>query len=159
VHHDVVAEDVGRPPPSNGSMGRTRAGLEAWIARQNVELPEMLVAAARSLADEVDRDPDASPLWGRYLDCLRQLQEPKQRAVAWNDEVRRLYEVMALGRADEEWRHSQHMQALERGDPLADVWQKVVPIGCARGRHSWKHHPDYWGAVHCQHCDTEQAEP
>jgi hypothetical protein len=63
-------------------MGRTRVGLEVWIANQNVELPEMLTEAARSLADQVDRDPDRSPLWGRYLDCLRQLQEPEQQAVA-----------------------------------------------------------------------------
>jgi hypothetical protein len=71
-----------RAAPSNGSMGRTRVGLEVWIANQNVELPEMLTEAARSLADQVDRDPDRSPLWGRYLDCLRQLQEPEQQAVA-----------------------------------------------------------------------------
>jgi hypothetical protein len=147
-----------RPAPSNGSMGRTRAGLEVWISKQ-IDLPEMLVEAARSLADQVDRDPDRSPLWGRYLDALRQLQEPEQRATAWNDEVRRLYEVLLIGRADEEWRHEKHMQAIERGDPLADVWQRVVPIACARGRHSWKPHPDYWGAVRCQHCDTEQAAP
>ena len=119
-------------------MGRTRAGLEVWIAKQNLDLPEMLVAAARSLADEVDRDPDASPLWGRYLDCLRQLQEPEQQAKAWNDELRRVFEVMALGRADEEWRNRQHVLAVERGDLLAWGWQKVVPISCVRGHHDWK---------------------
>ena len=158
VEEQVKTElhDVHTTPSSNGSMGRTRAGLEVWISKQ-IDLPEMLVEAARSLADQVDRDPDRSPLWGRYLDALRQLQEPEQRAVAWNDEVRRLYEVMLIGRADEEWRHSMQMQAIERGDPLADVWQRVVPIGCARGRHSWKSHPVYWGAVRCQHCDTKQV--
>jgi hypothetical protein len=62
-------------PRSNGSMGRTRTGLEVWISKQ-IDLPEMLVEAARSLADQVDRDPDRSPLWGRYLDALRQLADP-----------------------------------------------------------------------------------
>jgi hypothetical protein len=41
-------------------MGRTRAGLEVWLAKQEtLELPELLVDAARSLADEVDREPEA----------------------------------------------------------------------------------------------------
>jgi hypothetical protein len=138
-------------------MGRTRAGLEVWLARQDVELPEMLVEAARSLSDQ-DLDADRSPLWGRYLDCLRQLQEPEQRANAWSDELRRVFEVMALGRADEEWRNREHVLAVERGDPLAWGWQKVVPVSCVRGFHDWKPRPDYWGAVRCQHCDTEQVE-
>jgi hypothetical protein len=69
-----------RGAPPNGSIGRTRAGLEVWLARQDVELPEMLVEAARSLADEVDREPKASPLWGRYLDAARQLHERRCRS-------------------------------------------------------------------------------
>jgi hypothetical protein len=69
-------------------MGRTWAGLEVWTARQDVELPEMLFEAARSLADEVDSSPDASPLWGRCLDALRLLHEPEVQATAWNVAVR-----------------------------------------------------------------------
>jgi hypothetical protein len=53
----------GSPSACQRLDGRTRAGLEVWIARQDVELPEMLVEA-RSLADEVDLAPGASPLWG-----------------------------------------------------------------------------------------------
>src|SRR5215203_3665226 len=69
---DLVDEAVPPPPSSSGSMGRTRAGLEVWIAQQEGrDLPASVVEAARSLADQVDGDPDASPLWGRYLDCLR----------------------------------------------------------------------------------------
>jgi hypothetical protein len=147
------------PAPSNGSMGRTRAGLEVWLARQEtLELPELLVEAARSLADEVDREPEASPLWGRYLDAVRQLSEPAAVATAWNEDMRGLHEKVAIGRADEEWRAAKYWEAIERGDPLAESWERVVPIGCARGDHSWRRR-DYWGIVRCRHCDTEQVEP
>ena len=93
---DTVELPAARGAPPNGSAGRTRAGLEVWITKQDVELPEMLVEAARSLADEVDRVPDASPLWGRYLDALRQLHEPEVQAKAWSSAVREIVPVVAV---------------------------------------------------------------
>jgi hypothetical protein len=152
----VIVQHEPSPPP-NGTMGRTRAGLEVWIARQELELPESLVAAARSLADEVDREPDASPLWGRYLDALRQLQEPMAVATASNQDMQRLYEKVAIMRADEEWRAMKYREAVERDDPLAESWERLVPIGCAHGQHSWRRR-DYWGVVRCAHCATERVE-
>lgn len=147
------AEAAVVPPSGNGSRGSVRLGLEAWLAEQVVEPPEVLVAAARALADEVDADRDDSPLWGRYLDAVRQLQEPVAQTVAINDELRRIYESIGLCRADEEWRHAQYMRAVERGDPYPEGWEKVVPIGCVRGRHSWRR-PNYSGFVLCQFCET-----
>jgi hypothetical protein len=144
-----------RPTPPNGAMGRTRAGLEAWIARQELELPASLVEACRSLADEVDREPEASPLWGRYLDALRQLQEPAYVAAEWGKDLQRLHEVAAIMRADDEWRAAKYREAAERGDALAEAWDKLVPIGCVRDQHEWRR-PDYWGVVRCRNCDTER---
>ena len=51
-----------------------------------------------------------------------------------------------------------YREAVERGDPLAESWEKVVPIGCARGQHSWRRR-DYWGVLRFRHCDTERAAP
>jgi hypothetical protein len=140
------------------ASGRVRAGLEQWLVGQP-DLPEVTVAAARVLADELDADTDASPLWGRYTAILETLTAPEVQAHAVAGELRALIESVALAQADEDWRNEKHVRAIERGDPLAWGWEKVVPISCARGRHSWKSHPDYWGAVHCEHCDTERVEP
>jgi hypothetical protein len=143
--------DVTPPPASNGSMGRTRAGLEVWIAqREGRDLPASVIEAARSLADQVDHDPDASPLWGRYLDCLRQLHEPEQQAIAWNHEVERTYQELLIVRADNEWRFSKYREAVEHGeDPT--VWERVVPVGCARGKHKWRQRQ--FSPPYCENCD------
>jgi hypothetical protein len=95
---------------------------------------------------------------GRNLDAVRQLSEPAAVATAWREDMQRLHEKVAIGRADEEWRAAKYREAVERGDPLAQSWERVVPIGCARCHHSWRRR-DYWGVVRCRHCDTEQAEP
>jgi hypothetical protein len=144
------------PPAPNGSPGRTRAGLEVWIARQTVELPESVVEAARSLADEVDKEPDCSPIWGRYLECLRQLQEPEQQAIAWGKEIERVYQSMLLIRADGEWRHEQYKRAVELGEPNPEVWEKTIPIGCLHDQHSWRP-PNMHGAEVCRWCDTVKS--
>jgi hypothetical protein len=143
VKVEVVAGALPAPrgAPPNGSAGRTRAGLEVWIARQDVELPEMLVEAARSLADEVDRVPDASPLWGRYLDALRQLHEPEVQAKAWSAAVRELYEELATIEAAEAWRHRRYLKAVEDGDHLlpprgADSLRRIGPGLNATSRNS-----------------------
>src|SRR5512133_444086 len=62
--HVVVADEGGQPLSSNGSMGRVRGGLEAWLKTREA-LPEVLVSSARVLADELDAASDSSPLWGR----------------------------------------------------------------------------------------------
>jgi hypothetical protein len=126
-----------RGAPSNGSIGRTRAGLEVWLARQDVELAEMLVEAARSLADEVDREPEASPLWGRYLDAVRQLHEPEVQAKAWSAAVRELYEELATIEAAEAWRVQRYQRAVDNGEEHPDRWTKLVPFGCLLDRHHW----------------------
>jgi hypothetical protein len=126
-----------REAPPNGSMGRIRAGLEAWVARQDVDLPEMLVAAARSLADEVDSVPDASPLWGRYLDALGQLHEPEVQAKAWSAEVRAVYEELATLEAAEAWRHRRYLKAVADGEEHPGRWSHLVPLACAIGDHRW----------------------
>jgi hypothetical protein len=86
--------------------GRVRAGLEAWIAKRAViaELPEVTVEAARVLADELDADPDASPLWGRYTALIETLTTPQLEAQEVNAEVRAIYEEFASIRIAEEWR-------------------------------------------------------
>lgn len=53
-----------------GDAGRVRAGLETWLVGQLSDFPAVLVEAARALADQVDREPRNSPLWGRYTALL-----------------------------------------------------------------------------------------
>jgi hypothetical protein len=108
-----------------------------WLARQDVELAEMLVEAARSLADEVDSAPDASPLWGRYLDALRQLHAPEVQAKAWSAEMRALFEEFATMEAAEAWRHRRYLKAVADGEVHPDRWTKLVPFGCLLERHNW----------------------
>jgi hypothetical protein len=130
-----------RPPTE---PGRVRQGLEAWLADQVSEPEQLVVEAARALADEVDRSPRNSPLWGRLLALYETLLAPVRQAAAWGDEVERLYAEVALSRANEEWRVEQYRAAVERGDDPSG-WERVVPIGCARGRHSWVN-------LTCQYC-------
>jgi hypothetical protein len=73
---------------------------------------------------------------------------PAQKATAWNEEVRNLYAEVALSRANEEWRVEQYRAAVERGDDPSG-WEKVVPISCAHGRHSWVNRS-------CQYCREAQ---
>ena len=92
---DIGADD----PDANTDIpavepGRCRAGLDSWLEGRESSLAASLVAAARSLADEVDADPSSSPLWGRYSTLLGQLTEHHldvdtyglrraEQAVAW----------------------------------------------------------------------------
>ena len=77
---ELVSDEGGRSRSSNGSMGRVRGGLEAWLNTRE-DLPEVLVASARVLADELDAASDSSPLWGRYTVLMQALTEPQfQRA-------------------------------------------------------------------------------
>ncbi len=66
-----------------------------------------------------------------------------------------MIELAPLAGVDEKWRAQKYNEALERGDPWADDWQKVVPISCARGRHRWRERD---GFTSCECCD-EVEEP
>jgi hypothetical protein len=132
------------------AANRARAGLEAWLEDQR-DVPSVLVESARVLADEVDARPGDSPLWGRYLDCLRQLTGPEQQAIAWNDEVRQIYEEFASIQVAEEWRAEKCRQALADGKD-ASRWGHLCPVGCVMGRHDWHR----WGGpespAYCLDC-------
>jgi hypothetical protein len=114
---------------------RARAGLEAWIGTRT-DVPSVLVESARVLADEVDARPGDSPLWGRFLNCLRQLTEPELEAAAWNVEVRAIYEEFATIKAAESWRAEKYRQAQAAGEDPSQ-WGRLVPVGCCQGRHNW----------------------
>jgi len=139
-----------------GEPGRVRAGLEAWIEKRAVrsDLPEVTVAAARVLADELDADTSASPLWGRYTAILETLTVSQIEAQQMNAEMRAVVESVALAGRDEEWRAAKYREAVAR-DEDPTVWEKVVPIGCVRGIHKWRR-PDYWRVVRCEYCETER---
>ena len=153
----AAAARVAATARTERASGRVRAGLEQWLVDQP-DLPEVTVAAAKVLADELDAATDASPLWGRYTAILETLTAPQVLATARSEDMQRLHEKVAIGRADEEWRAAKYGEAVARGDPLAESWERVVPIGCARGGHSWRRR-DYWGVVRCRRCATPRAEP
>jgi hypothetical protein len=113
--------------------------LEAWIEKRAVggDLPEVTVEAARVLADELDADTGASPLWGRYTALIETLTAPQLEAQAFNAEVREIYEEFARIRAAEAWRVEQYRKAVNAGDPHPERWSHFVPIGCLLGRHQW----------------------
>jgi hypothetical protein len=139
--------------------GPTRRGVEEWLTAreaEGAELAPMLVASARLLAAEVDRDPSAAQTWSRFLEVVRELLEPEIAARQWSVEQRVIIESVALARADGEWRGEQYRKAVELGEPDPEHWLKVVPISCVWGEHSWKR-PDYWKAVRCQWCDAVQS--
>lgn len=124
-----------------GGPGRVRVGLEAWVARRAVvsDLPEVTVEAARVLADELDADPDASPLWGRYTALVEVLTAPQVQAQALHAEQRAIFEELATIRTAEKWRADQARRARVAGEDPSR-WGLLVPIGCAQGAHAW--HPD-----------------
>jgi hypothetical protein len=129
---------------------RARAGLEAWLETRS-DVPSVLVESARALADEVDARPGDSPLWGRYLGCLRQLTAPEVEAQAWNAEVREIYEEFASIRVAEEWRAARAAKARAEGKD-ASRWGHLCPVGCVQGRHDWHR----WGGpespAYCLDC-------
>jgi hypothetical protein len=120
-------DEGGRPRSSNGSTGRVRGGLEAWLNTQE-DLPEVLVSSARVLADELDAASDSSPLWGRYTLLMQALTEPQYQALAFNAEVRALYEEFATIEAAEHWRHRRYLKAVDDGEPHPQRWTKLVPL-------------------------------
>ena len=133
---ELVSDEGGRPRSSNGSMGRVRGGLEAWLNTREA-LPEVLVSSARVLADELDAASDSSPLWGRYTTLIQALTEPQFQERAFNAEVRALYEEFATIEAAEHWRHRRYLKAVDDGEPHPERWTKLVPFGCLLDRHNW----------------------
>src|SRR5512132_387690 len=121
---------------SNGSMGRVRGGLEAWLNTRE-DLPEVLVASVRVLADELDAASDSSPLWGRYTTLMQALTEPQFQERAFNAEVSALYEEFATIQAAEAWRHQRYLKAVDDSEEHPDRWTKLVPFGCLLDRHHW----------------------
>jgi hypothetical protein len=143
----------GSPDRPSAEPGRVRQGLELWLRDQAVEPEQLVVSAAQQLADQVDREPRNSPLWGRLIALYEKLLTPARQADAWDFEMERLFAEVALSRADEEWRVEQYRAAVERGEDPSG-WSRVVPIGCVHGRHSWRN-PNYWGVRVCEHCQSE----
>jgi hypothetical protein len=121
------------PQEIAGAPGRARAGLDDWINEEGFTAPAALVEAARSLADEVDRSPRNSPLWGRYIDLLRQLTEAVEPVVdsAWTD----FRAEFATREIAEEYRAERYSQATT--DEERRRWTRLVPIGCVEGSHHW----------------------
>jgi hypothetical protein len=134
--------------------GRVRQGLEDWLVGRDGfdEAPSALVEAARVLADQVDGEPRNSPLWGRYTQLLETLVTPQVQGREVAAELGEILSEVALAGADEEWRAAKYQEAVARGDDPSG-WEKVVPISCVRGQHSWRR-PDYWGIRRCEYCDT-----
>jgi hypothetical protein len=121
-----------------GEPGRVRAGLEAWLEKRAVisDLPEVTVEAARVLADELDADTGASPLWGRYTALIETLTTPQLEAQAFNHETRLIFEEFATIQAAESWRAEKCRQARAEGKD-ATRWGHLCPVGCVMGRHDW----------------------
>jgi hypothetical protein len=94
------------------------------------------VSAAQQLADEVDHEPQSSPLWGRYLQCLQQLAEPEIKARAIQGEMREIFEEMATIEAAEQWRVKKLREALDAGQDWRR-WGHLCPVGCVQGFHNW----------------------
>jgi hypothetical protein len=157
VSTHAAADKVGRPPAKNGQgsageWGRVRAGLEAWLAERAVDdLPSALVASAQALADELDRDTTASPMWGRYTTVLTELVTPQLEARAWSDQIEDIFREMASVDAAEQWRAERYQRALANGEPDAGRWTRLVPLACARADHRW-HQPSPGAVTWCLDC-------
>lgn len=140
-------------PPSAPELhpGRARQGLESWLEEVG-ELPAALTAHARILADELDSDPDNSPLHGRYASVLGALTEAHEsHEVRASEEVRETIEEVRHTGDVEAFRLAKLRQAEERGEPDAEArWGKLVPIGCATGNHRWHRWPA--GRTDCLDC-------
>jgi hypothetical protein len=124
--------------PVVGEPGRVRSGLESWLeSRAGLgDLPEVTVEAARVLADELDADTGASPLWGRYTALIETLTTPQLEAQAFNHETRLIFEEFATIQAAESWRAEKCRQARAEGKD-ATRWGHLCPLGCVMGRHDW----------------------
>jgi hypothetical protein len=141
-----------------GEQGRLRFGLEQWLEKRAGvgDLPEVTVEAARVLADELDADTGASPLWGRFTHLLELLTAPETQAQAFIAEAAAIYESLGAVAGAESWRSVNQRDALERGDDPAR-WERIVPVGCVRGRHR----PHNWGGgvAVCLDCETTLEVP
>lgn len=151
-------------PPAAPEMhpGRARAGLEEWLERIG-ELPAALVAHGRILADELDADPDNSPLHGRYATALAALVEAAEALDARVAEERAelVAEIRHAGDV-ESYRAAKYREAEAAGDEVGmRRWRgPLVPQACAYGDHEWRPWPS--GRVACVHCnatDEDASDP
>ena len=158
IDADIDADnpDIGDayPDTPDAEVGRCRTGLDEWLAEVS-DVPAALVAHCRMLADEVDADPDNSPLHGRYSTALGQLAAHVE-IISETERARlesALSEITHAGDI-ESYRAKRYRQALDAGED-ASRWSKLVPVACAKGDHRW--HEWSAGARVCLDCDSDAA--
>jgi hypothetical protein len=122
--------------PSDGE-GKVLASIEEWV-REHPDLPAPLVASAKALATQVDKQPASPPLWGRLSTVLMELVSPVIQQVEWSREIERAIQFVALAGHDEQWRLDRYHESLDAGEAWAEGWLRVVPISCAQQRHRWR---------------------
>jgi hypothetical protein len=129
--------------------------LEAWLQDQ-VDLPQALTEGARQLAQELDAAPRNSPLWARYVTLLGLLTNDWAEGRAIRAEAASLFERLSSAAGVETYRLARYREAADRGED-ASRWDRLVPVGCVRGRHHWRR----WdgGFTTCQDCDYVLEEP
>ena len=158
IDPDIADADAdnpdGYPDTPDVVAGECRAGLDEWLAEVS-DVPAALVAHCRMLADQVDADPDNSPLHGRYSTALGQLaahveiisETERARLESALSEIRHAGDV-------EQYRARRYRQALDAGEDPSR-WSKLVPVACAKGDHRW--HTWSAGARACLDCDSDVA--
>ena len=132
---DIDADsDISYPDTPDTVPGECRTGLDEWLAEVS-DVPAALVAHCRMLADQLDADPDSSPLHGRYTTALGQLAAHVE-IVSEAERVRLETALSEIAHAGdiETYRASRYRQAVEAGEDPSR-WEKLVPIGCVRGEH------------------------
>ena len=142
------------PDTPDAVPGECRAGLDEWLAEVE-DVPAALVAHCRMLADQVDADPDNSPLHGRYSTALGQLAAHVE-IVSEAERVRlesALSEIAHAGDV-EQYRARRYRQAVDAGEDPSR-WSKLVPVACVKGEHCW--HTWQAGAQVCLDCDSDVA--
>ena len=155
IYPDTNADNADSVPDTpDAEPGRCRAGLDEWLAEVS-DVPAALVAHCRMLADEVDADPDNSPLHGRYSTALGQLVAHVE-IVSEAERARlesALSEIAHAGDV-ESYRARRYRQALDAGED-ASRWSKLVPVACVEGDHRW--HTWSAGAQVCEDCGSDVA--
>jgi len=152
---EPVQEPEHEPEHPQAEPGRARVGLEDWLERYQ-DLPTPLVETARSLADMVDKSPDHSPLWGRYQHALADLvsarqEQDKEAEIEYQDVRAEIKTVQVANH----WRAQRYRAATDAGDESeARRWEKLVPIGCAKGNHAF--HRYSAGACACLDCGANE---
>jgi hypothetical protein len=151
----AAARSAALPTTKPGSSALD--GLNDWLEHRT-GLPESLMSAATAIAGQLDAQPSSAPLWGRYLDALAALSasaaERERRGI---DVINDLRTEIASAEAADEYRRERRRAAIEAGDEdEAKRWDRLVPIGCARGDHRWHQWPA--GLRECADCRLDAAD-